>query len=67
MEVTTDKYALPVAVAETADKLAKMRGLERSSIHAYMRKAQKRGWKYPKYIIVEMDEETGEENGSKEM
>ena len=67
MEVTQDDLALPVMFAESGRELARMLGLKGASVHAYIRNAKVFGWKYPKYIIVEIDEEGTEEDGSEKV
>ena len=42
MEITNDEYELPVAVADTATELAKLRGVSRSGIHSAMLKYKSR-------------------------
>lgn len=57
MEITKDKYELPVAVADTPSELARLRGVALSTIsHALSRPNQKRHRKYVK-IEVEEDEQ----------
>lgn len=57
MAVTTDKYELPIAVADTADELAKLVGVaNRNLIYSSMCKAKKHGWK-SKYIKVNIQED----------
>ena len=56
MEVTRDEYELPVAVADTADKLGKLVGVKGHSIMEIMFRAKKRGGKC-KYITVNISEE----------
>ena len=56
MEVTRDEYELPVAVADTADKLGKLVGVKGHSIREIMSMAKRRGGKC-KYITVIIDEE----------
>lgn len=55
--VTQDKYALPMAVADSISQLAKMQGIKARTISSYICKQTKKGFKYPKYIVIEVDEE----------
>lgn len=54
MAVTSDKYELPVDVADTAQELADMRGLTRGSLMTYISKAQSGVKRGEKYIRVEI-------------
>lgn len=54
MEVTTDKYELPLAVAPTIRELARITGTNANNISACITRARKRGWK-SKYIVVEIE------------
>lgn len=60
MEVTRDKYELPVAVAGTAAELAKMVGVTLRAVQKCQVDAKKRG-KPGKYIRVEVDEDADDE------
>ena len=61
MEITKDKFELPVAVAETTGELAKLRGVEANTIRCVMSHAKKQKRKC-KYIKVVIDEEEGKVN-----
>ena len=61
MEVTKDKYELPVAVAETTGELARIRGVAHNTIKSVMYHA-KRKKSECKYIKVVIDEEEGKVN-----
>ena len=67
MKVTQDELALPVMFAETAAELARMCGIQPGSVRACISNARRCGWKYPKYILVEIDEEGAEEDGSEKV
>lgn len=63
MEVTRDKYSLPVAVADTATELARICGVKKDTIHAAIshRKLHKPREEagtgsYKRYIRVEIEE-----------
>lgn len=60
MEITRDKYELPVAVAESMTELANMCGVKVSTIcHSVNRKNKQ---KVPhKYVRVLMDDEGGDQ------
>lgn len=51
MQVTRDKYELPIAVADTVSELARMTGKSRSHISSAMSHAKKRGFK-SQYVKV---------------
>ena len=55
MEVTMDKYELPVAVADTVNELARMRNVKTNSIHNLIWSAAKRKGK-SKYIKVVIED-----------
>lgn len=57
MEVSRDKYSLPLAVADSAKELAELRGVKRNNIESIISNTKKNGWNNPKYIVVEVDEE----------
>lgn len=54
MEVTKDKFELPVAVADTIAELARITGTRANTISSSMSHARENGWK-SKYIEVEID------------
>lgn len=54
MEVTSDRLELPVAVAESVEELARLRGVTRSNIYKII-KNREHGLQ-GKYIKVRMDE-----------
>lgn len=57
MEVTQDKYELPIAVAESPYELAHMRGIKIGSMLTMLSRV-KCGWvSKGKYRIVEVDDE----------
>lgn len=55
MEVTQDKYELPVAVAESKKELAEMRGIKPKTIQNAIMRAKSHGWqcKYKKVYVEE--------------
>lgn len=55
MEVTQDKYELPVAVADTAAELARLRGVSTRAIFIAMVRYKKKEVKQLKYIKVEIE------------
>ena len=55
MEVTRDKYSLPIAVADTAQELARMRGVETQQVYQAVAKEYK--IKKPRFVRVEIEEE----------
>ena len=55
MEVTQDKYELPVAVADSVKELAKLVGVKKDTIWTMINHAKNRGGKC-KYIKVELEE-----------
>lgn len=57
---TQDKYELPIAVADTAEELARMLGITANRIYSVISKTKKYGYRYPKYrrvVIPEVDDE----------
>ncbi|MBQ7067155.1 MAG: hypothetical protein IJN92_10090 [Lachnospiraceae bacterium] len=55
MEVTQDEYELPVAVADTVEELAKMRGTTIGSILSTISKYKCGKRKKIKYLRVDLD------------
>lgn len=55
LEVTKDKYELPLAVADSIAELAKMRMVTRSTIDANISRWKKGIVKKSKYIEVKVD------------
>ena len=53
--VTRDKYALPMAVAESITELAQMQGTTSNAIRSWLSKAKQRNVKRPRYEKVEVD------------
>lgn len=52
LEVTADKYELPVYMADTAAELARMAGISYAAIRSYVYRRQKgHGFKYIKVEI----------------
>ena len=56
MEVTQDKYELPVAIADNAEILAKKCGTTKNSIFSIIAHAKKDGRK-ARFVKVEIDED----------
>ena len=59
MEVTMDEYELPVAVASSAEELARKNGKTRHNIYSAIYKAKVRGYR-SKYVKVEVEEGSDE-------
>lgn len=60
MKVTTDKYELPVGVADSVAELSKLTGKSANNISSMLSHAKKNGCK-SQIVEVEIDDE-GEEN-----
>lgn len=59
MEVTKDRFELPVAVADTMDELAKLRGVDITSIsHSLSRPQTKFRRKYVKVVLDDAEDAT---------
>lgn len=58
MEITTDEYELPVAVADTPTDLARLLNVTRSSVWQCLHR--NKGIKKSKYIEVEIEEDENE-------
>ena len=57
MEVTKDRFELPVAVADTMGELARMRGVDITSISHCVNRPKTRRYYVRKYVKVEIDDE----------
>ena len=57
MKVSADKYEFPIYIAESQKELARLCGVNRSSISSAIGKAMKKGQK-SRYVKVEIEEET---------
>ena len=55
MEVTRDRYSLPIAVADTPTELAKMRGVKVQKVYQALKNERKT--KKPRFVRVEIEEE----------
>ena len=55
IKVTNDKYELPVAVADSAEELAKLCGVKVNNIHSSRSHAKARGQK-TRYLKVQINE-----------
>ena len=58
MEITTDEYELPLAVADNPTDLARMLHVDRSSVWLCLHR--NKGIKKSKYIVVEIEEDENE-------
>lgn len=56
MEITTDKYELPVAIADTVTGLAVLRGVDKASVWHCLHRPTK-GKRRVKYVAVEIEED----------
>lgn len=56
LKVTSDKYELPIAVADTSAELERMLGLRRKSIIKQIHSAKKNN-RNCQYIVIEIDEQ----------
>ena len=56
MEVTQDKYELPLAVADSVKELARLRNISADTIYSVMYHSRVKGFKRCKYIKVELEE-----------
>ena len=57
MQVTMDKYELPLAIADTAQELAEICNTTANSIYCSCSKRARGIYKKARYISVEIDEE----------
>lgn len=57
MEVTSDKYELPVAVAESPKELAEMTNVNSSAIRSAIHHMKEPGRKRSKYVKLEVEDE----------
>ena len=55
MEVTRDRYSLPIAVADTPTELAKMRGVKVQQVYQALKNESK--LKKPRFVRVDVEEE----------
>lgn len=65
MQVTEDKYSLPIVIADTSEELARKCGVKLNTIHHYISlfaSGKKHG--FPKYIRVVLREEDLDEQNS---
>lgn len=60
MLCTKDKYNLPLAIYETAQEMSKAVGVSTGTLYSYIHKVKVNGWKWPKYVNVEIDDEEDE-------
>ena len=57
LEVTSDKYELPLAVADSASELAKMRRVKSDYIRSAICHSKDEGRRRSKYLRIEVDED----------
>lgn len=57
MLCTKDKYNLPLGIYDTARELSNAVGVSTGTLYSYINKVKINGWKYPKYVNVEIDDE----------
>lgn len=57
IQVTRDKYELPVAVADSPSELARMTGANRNTVNSTLALFRKGKYKNPKYREVEIDDD----------
>lgn len=57
MEVTQDKYELPVAVAASAAELARIRGVKQNTVVSAAWRARLGKYKRSKYVSVEVEDD----------
>ena len=55
MAVTADRLSLPLAVAESAGELARLRGVKKRTVFSGI--CISRRLKYPRYIVVDGEED----------
>lgn len=55
MAVTKDRLSLPLAVAESAGELARLRGVKKRTVFSGI--CISRRLKYPRYIVVDVDDD----------
>ena len=56
LAVSSDRYELPYAVADSVEQLSRMIGVNKKTIWSHIGHAQKRKWKRHKYMRIEIDE-----------
>ena len=56
MEISRDRFELPLAVADTAYELSKLTGEKVSTIYSCESQARKGGW-WSKFIRIETEDE----------
>lgn len=57
LKVTQDKYELPLCVCGSSRELAEKCGITQNAVRAYLRRARLYGFKYPRYIVIEVEED----------
>ena len=57
MEVTTDEYQLPLAVADSPAELARLRGVSKNAVNVGCYKSKYKLRKTERYIAVEIDDD----------
>lgn len=56
LEITTDKYQLPLIVCDSPTELARRTGKSQDNINGYIYHAMHGKYKYPRFISVEVDD-----------
>ena len=59
MKITTDRYELPLAVADTGEELAKICGVSINNVYNTIRAARIKGYRC-QYVRVELEEDPNE-------
>lgn len=52
LEITRDKYALPLLVCSSVDELARKTGLTKTNVASQISHGKKGEYKYPRFIKV---------------
>ena len=60
LAVSTDKYELPYAVADSVQQLSRMLRVSEKTIWSHISHAKERKWKKHRYLRVEIDEQEEE-------
>ncbi len=57
MEISKDKYELPVAIANSVPELARITGYSENVISSTISHAKNKQWRWSKFIKVEIEDE----------
>lgn len=57
LKVTQDKYELPLCVCDSTKELADKCGITHNAVQKYLQRARLYGFKYPRYIVIEVEED----------